>query len=131
MFGEGSPAQASANNSACARTFSVASGCASGGYLCLANSTLTIASILARNALRFCPLGADGVATLCADATLKTHRGRGLQQALIQARLADAASRGAVLATAATMPGTVSQRNYERCGFRVAYTKMNMQRDLS
>lgn len=76
-------------------------------------------------------LGADGVATLCADATLKAHRGCGLQQALIQARLADAASRGAVLATAATMPVTVSQRNYERCGFRVAYTKMNMQRDLS
>ncbi len=72
----------------------------------------------------------DGLATLFADATLTQHRGRGLQAALIFARLAEATDRGADMATAATLPGTVSHRNYERCGFRVAYTKMNMQRDL-
>jgi GNAT superfamily N-acetyltransferase len=72
----------------------------------------------------------DGrVATLCADATLTAYRGRGLQTALILARLSDAAARGADLAAAATAPGSASHRNYERCGFRVAYTKMNMQRD--
>ena len=73
---------------------------------------------------------AEGMATLFADATLKDYRGRGLQSALIMKRLSEAAARGAVLATAATLPGSVSHRNYERCGFRVAYTKLNMQRDL-
>lgn len=71
-----------------------------------------------------------GLATLLGDATLRACRGRGLQTALIMTRLADASAHGATLATAATVPGTVSHRNYERCGFRVAYTKINMQRDL-
>jgi GNAT superfamily N-acetyltransferase len=72
----------------------------------------------------------DGLATLFADATLKQYRWHGLQSALIQIRLAEAASRGADMATATTLPGSVSHRNYERCGFHVAYTKMNMQREL-
>lgn len=70
-----------------------------------------------------------GLASLFGDATLTSYRGRGLQTALINARLADAWSHGADLATASTVPGTVSHRNYERCGFRVVYTKLNMQRD--
>lgn len=70
----------------------------------------------------------DGLATLLADATLKQFRARGLQSALISARIAEAAARGADMATATTQPGSASHRNYERCGFRVAYTKMNMQR---
>ena len=37
-------------------TFSVASACLSGGYLCLASSTLTIAIMRARESLRFCQL---------------------------------------------------------------------------
>jgi len=64
------------------------------------------------------------------DATLPAHRGRGLQRALIEARLAHAVSTGCDLAVATTLPGTISQRNYERCGFQVLYTKMNMQRDF-
>lgn len=72
---------------------------------------------------------AGGLATLFADATLRSFRGHGLQPALIMTRLAEAATRGAEMATATTLPGSVSHRNYERCGFRVAYTKMNMQRD--
>lgn len=70
------------------------------------------------------------LATLFGDATLKPYRGRGLQSAIILARLAHAAAAGCGMATAATVPGSVSHRNYERCGFRVAYTKLNMQRDL-
>ena len=70
-----------------------------------------------------------GVATLFGDATLKRYRGGRLQSALILARLARASELGADLATAATFPCTTSQRNYERCGFRVAYTKLNVQRD--
>lgn len=71
----------------------------------------------------------DGTATLFGDATLKAYRGRGLQTVLINARLAAAAAQDAHIATAATLPGSVSHRNYERCGFRVAYTKLNMQLD--
>src|ERR1019366_2130676 len=43
--------------------------------------------------------------TLFADSTMPGFRGAG------------------DLATASTLPGSVSQRNYERNGFRVAYTK--------
>lgn len=64
-----------------------------------------------------------GLATLFADGTVPGFRGAGLQGALIRERLRAAAAEGCDLATAATMPGSVSQRNYERNGFRVAYTK--------
>lgn len=71
----------------------------------------------------------DGLATFFADATLSRFRGLGLQSALIQARVTAALAQGADMATATAQPGSASHRNYERCGFRVAYTKMNMQRD--
>ena len=71
----------------------------------------------------------SGLAVLFGDATLPRFRGRGLQTALISRRLSWAIANVADLATAATLPGTVSQRNYERSGFRVAYAKVNMQRD--
>ncbi|MGA2579374.1 MAG: N-acetyltransferase [Bryobacteraceae bacterium] len=64
-----------------------------------------------------------GLATLFADSTLLGFRGAGLQAALIRERLRVAAAEGCDLATASTLPGTVSQRNYERNGFHVAYTK--------
>ncbi len=73
----------------------------------------------------------SGLAFLFGDSTLIPHRGRGLQRALIEARMAHAVALGCDLAAATTLPGTVSQRNYERCGFQVLYTKMNMQRDLT
>ena len=66
----------------------------------------------------------SGLATLYADGTRETARGRGLQSALIRGRIAIAAERGCDLATASTLPGSQSQRNYERAGFRVAYTKI-------
>jgi GNAT superfamily N-acetyltransferase len=72
----------------------------------------------------------DGAAALLSgDATRPGYRGRGLQLALIRARLAHAASRGCNLAMACTMPGSGSQRNYERAGFRVAYTKAILRKD--
>lgn len=64
-----------------------------------------------------------GLATLFADSTVLGFRGAGLQRALIRERLRAAAEEGCDLATASTMPGSVSQRNYERNGFQVAYTK--------
>ena len=71
------------------------------------------------------------LALLFADSTLESARCHGLHLAVIRARLRHAASFGCDLATASTAPGSASQRNYERAGFRVVYTKLNMQRDWS
>lgn len=70
----------------------------------------------------------DGVAMLSGDGVLPGFRGRGLQQALIWARLASARERGCDVACAGTAPGTASQRSYERCGFHAAYPKVEMAR---
>jgi len=64
-----------------------------------------------------------GLANLFADSTMLGFRGKGLQGALIRERLRVAVEEGCDLATASTLPGSVSQRNYERNGFQVAYTK--------
>jgi GNAT superfamily N-acetyltransferase len=69
------------------------------------------------------------LALLFADSTLQKYRSHGLHLALIRARLKHAADMGCDLATASTAPGSTSQHNYERAGFRVIYTKLNMQRD--
>jgi GNAT superfamily N-acetyltransferase len=68
----------------------------------------------------------DGVALLSGSSVLPRFRGKGLQKALIQARLAMAGSKGCDVACASTAPGTASQRSYETCGFRVAYPKVEM-----
>ncbi len=60
------------------------------------------------------------------DGTRKPYRGHGLQAKLIRARLSLAAQAGCDLVTADTSPGSQSQRNYERLGFQVAYTKVTM-----
>jgi GNAT superfamily N-acetyltransferase len=69
-----------------------------------------------------------GIAVLFADSTLPRFRGRGTQLALIRARLAAARTAGAELAIASTMPGSISQRNYQRCGFETACTKITFQK---
>jgi GNAT superfamily N-acetyltransferase len=66
---------------------------------------------------------ADRVAWLSGAGVLPAFRGRGLQMALVRARLAWAAGVGCDLAASATEPGTPSQRTLEGCGFRVAYPK--------
>ena len=66
------------------------------------------------------------LATLFADATLPRFRCQGFHRELIAARLNEAIARGCVLATASTLPGSGSQRNYERAGFQVVYTKVTM-----
>ena len=65
------------------------------------------------------------------DATLPWARGRGVHAALIAARLREASASGCDLAYAGTLPGSVSQRNYERAGFRVVYTKVILSREFS
>ena len=66
----------------------------------------------------------DGLATLFADSTIGRFRRQGMHRELISARLNEAVARGCDLATASTLPGSVSQHNYERLGFEVAYTKV-------
>lgn len=58
-----------------------------------------------------------------ADSTLTAFRGRGVQGALIAARLADARAAGCDLAFALTAAGSASQRNYERAGFTPVYSQ--------
>ena len=67
-----------------------------------------------------------GLATLFADGTIARHRRQGVQSDLIRIRLAEAAAANCDLATATAQPGSASQRNYERAGFQVAYTKVTL-----
>jgi len=71
-----------------------------------------------------------GVASFGGAGTLRSFRNRGVQKALLLARLAKAAKEGCDLAMVATMPGSGSQRNVERQGFRVAYTRTKFMRGL-
>jgi hypothetical protein len=65
----------------------------------------------------------DGVALLTGSATLPGQRRRGTQAALIGARLADAAARGADLAVITTAPGSQSQANVMKRGFALLYAR--------
>jgi GNAT superfamily N-acetyltransferase len=64
----------------------------------------------------------EGVAFLGGAATLAEYRNRGLQAALLDRRLQDSRGRGD-FAFVGTLPGSASQRNAERAGFRVAFTQ--------
>ncbi len=68
----------------------------------------------------------ETLATLFADTTLPRFRRQGFHRELIGARLNEAIARGCRLATASTLPGSGSQRNYERAGFQVVYTKVTL-----
>jgi GNAT superfamily N-acetyltransferase len=65
----------------------------------------------------------DGVALLAGSATVPNLRRKGLHTALLYDRLAYAADHGCDLAMIAVQPGSDSQRNAERNGFRIAYTR--------
>jgi GNAT superfamily N-acetyltransferase len=69
-----------------------------------------------------------GVATLSGAGVVPAWRGRGLQLALVEARLAWAEEAGCDVAAAATDPGGASRRTLERAGFRLAYPKVVMVR---
>ena len=65
-----------------------------------------------------------GVAVLGGASTVPEARGRGAQGALLRARLRHAAAAGCDLAMMGALPGSASQRNAERQGFRIAYTRI-------
>src|SRR5262249_26202189 len=66
----------------------------------------------------------NGLATLFADSVIPRFRRLGLHRELIAARIHEGLAQGCDLATASTLPGSGSQRNYERAGFQVVYTKV-------
>ncbi len=68
---------------------------------------------------------------LCGAGTLAAFRGRGLQTALLRARMAAAVAAGCEYAVVVTQGGSISQRNAERLGFRVAYSKVTALKELS
>ena len=70
------------------------------------------------------------VFALCGAGTLSAYRGRGLQTALLQARLKAARDAGCEYAVVVTQGGTVSQRNAERLGLAVAYSKVTVIKNL-
>lgn len=68
----------------------------------------------------------DGLGWLSADTTMPAFRGRGIQAALQRTRLMRAWEAGCDFAVTESHPGSGSQRNMERLGFRVAYTRVDM-----
>ena len=68
-----------------------------------------------------------GVALLAGASTVPEGRKKGAQSALLDTRLRTAASNGCDLAMMVAAPGSASQRNAERNGFRVAYTRTKWQ----
>lgn len=68
----------------------------------------------------------QGVGGLFGASTLPAFRRRGVQRALLNVRLEWARSQNCDLAVSITQPGSGSQRNIERFGFRVAYTRTKL-----
>jgi GNAT superfamily N-acetyltransferase len=69
-----------------------------------------------------------GVALFAGASTVPEHRRRGLQGALLEARMDHARKQGCDLAMMVTEPGSNSQRNSQRQGFQIAYTRTKWQR---
>jgi GNAT superfamily N-acetyltransferase len=67
------------------------------------------------------------VALLAGASTIPEFRRQGAQLALLEARLRFAAEHGARLAMMVALPGSGSQRNAERQGFRIVYTRTKFQ----
>jgi GNAT superfamily N-acetyltransferase len=65
----------------------------------------------------------DRVALICGDGTLPRFRHRGVQTELLRARLSHARAEGCKLAAICTQPGSGSQRNAERQGFRMVFAR--------
>jgi len=70
------------------------------------------------------------VFALSGAGTLADYRGRGLQTALFEARMEAAVKAGCEYAVVVTQGGTTSERNAERLGFRVAYSKVTVIKPL-
>jgi ribosomal protein S18 acetylase RimI-like enzyme len=65
----------------------------------------------------------DGLAQLAGASTRPPHRRRGVQSALLRARLVEAARAGCDLAVVTTEPASKSQENVQRAGFTLLYVR--------
>jgi hypothetical protein len=72
-----------------------------------------------------------GVALFAGASTVPEGRRRGAQNALLQARLGFAAQRDCDVAMMCALPGSASQRNAERQGFRIAYTRIKWRKAVT
>jgi hypothetical protein len=66
----------------------------------------------------------DDIALLAGASTIPAARQQGAQLAILESRLRYAAEQGCELAMMGALPGSTSQRNAERQGFRIAYTRI-------
>lgn len=69
----------------------------------------------------------EDVAVLAGASTIPEARRQGAQLALLNARLSFAAEKGCKLAMMCALPGSQSQKNAEKQGFRIAYTRTKWQ----
>lgn len=74
---------------------------------------------------------AENVALLAGASTIPSARNQGAQSALLEARLQYAIDQGCDLAMMCALPGSPSQRNAQRNGFQIAYTRMKWKRSIS
>ena len=70
----------------------------------------------------------EGMAMMFADGVARPCRRLGLHRELIAARLNEALACGCDVAAAATAPASASQRNFERLGFQVVYTRVTLSK---
>ncbi len=71
-----------------------------------------------------------GVALLAGASTIPEARRQGAQSALLEARLRYAVEKRCDLAMMCALPGSASQRNAQRNGFQIAYTRTKWKRDV-
>ena len=67
------------------------------------------------------------VALLSGASTIPEGRNKGAQSSLLDARLQYAAEKGCTIAVMGALPGSQSQKNAEKNGFRIAYTRTKWQ----
>lgn len=73
----------------------------------------------------------DGVALFAGASTIPEKRRRGLQSALLAARIGYAHQHGCDLAMMVAEPGSESHRNAQRHGFKVAYTRIKWRKEAT
>jgi GNAT superfamily N-acetyltransferase len=72
----------------------------------------------------------DGVADLGVTSTLPAYRGRGVQRLLLNNRLNYAHEQHIPLAIVTTAPGSISDLNVQKVGFRCAYTRLKLTKKI-
>jgi len=71
------------------------------------------------------------IAGLFGASTLPQFRNQGVQTALLHARMRRAAECGCELAMSIALPGSASQRNITRRGFRTLYTRVKFEKEFT